>query len=103
MSNLSEFGIGDYIFTGGENEHGFIIVDIAPMVRCDDSTVISNQTVFWVADLPGAQRGTSRPFYCTRLVDPVTDSWFAARWWYCIKVPDLMWIAFNRLYTNDPL
>ena len=104
MSRLSGFEIGDYIFTGGKEEHGFMVVDKGPAVRCDDlSTVLADVPVFWVADLPGNQRGTSRPFYCSRLVDPQTGSWFTARFWYFIKVPGGVWVRGNRLYRNDPL
>jgi hypothetical protein len=106
MLLLSNFEIGDYIFTGGNDptkEHGFIIVDKRECIQCDDLTEISETQVFWVADLPGTQVGTPRPFYCSRLFDNVTEDWFAARFWYFIKVPNLIWVNFNRLYKNDPL
>jgi hypothetical protein len=102
MSRLGSFDIGDYVFTGGVDEHGFIITDKAPMTRCDTNEQISSQEVFWVADLRGLQVGTPRPFYCSRLADPETNEFFNARWWYFVKVPDLMWVNFKRIYKNAP-
>jgi len=114
MQRLSYFDVGDYIFTGGAQEHGFLIVNKLNIVNCESGVHLSPSEVFWGADLPGEQVGTPRPFYCSRLVEidpntgqPKTDQngrvkFFAARYWYFIKVSDAMWVAFDRLYKNDP-
>lgn len=104
-SQLSNFEVGDYVFTAGDNPHGFLITGWDAAVDCaTGNVVVPDLDIPYVADLPNHQVGTSRPFYCSRLADTERNgAWFEHRRWYFIKMPDRMAIKFTRLYSPDPI
>ncbi len=116
MSGLTTFEVGDYVWVAGANaatnpSHGFMIVGSGPAVPCDDyiaenlESNIMTRPVFYIADIPGGQRGTPRPFYCSRMYDRQGDTtnYFRFSEWHFIKMPSSVTVERKRLFSPDPI
>jgi len=115
MNNLGSFGVGDYIWVSGTSaetnpSHGFMIVDTGPAIPCDDFVpensvdIALAGSVFYVADIPATQRGTPRPFYCSRMYDSQGNgNFFNFPEWHFIRMPDSVSVERSRLFSPNPI
>jgi hypothetical protein len=111
--------------------HGFLVVGKGPALDCDSDLLLTGQhigrnvilgnfnvpsdhpdrlnffgqpisDVFYVVDVPGIQRGTARPFYCSVISDkekPGLDNYFGLQnAWVFYRVPNSINVPCERIF-----
>lgn len=123
----SLFKQGDYVFiNSGPPTHGFLLVGFGPALECEApelrSTYLSGERVIvdvntsnlirsqdgsvlsggvpYVVDW-GLQRDRARPFYCSRIAEPQSQTFFNHSYWNFIRIPDTTEVPCDFVYDPD--
>lgn len=130
MASFYQVEKGDYVYSPGSGTtHGFMVVGKGPALKCDSPLLDPSQSigasvvngtfnvasdhpdryikdgygldVYYVADVPGVQRGTARPFYCSQFNDSIGEGGYfnGQTSWVFYKVPSSVTVPKERIFT----